>query len=316
MPDASVPMPASVATPVPAPLIELDDASVRRGDRQALRNVSLQVPVGRHTAILGPNGCGKSTFIQLITRQLYPMAHDDGRPAVRLFGEHLWDVREIRARLGIVTGSLHDELASVPALEVEDAVLGAFQSRLAAPDPETITEAMRAQAALALARAQASHLRGRLYRTLSTGEARRVMIARALVHRPPALLLDEPTTGLDPVARQHLLNTLRELAREGVALLLVTHHLEEMIPEIEHLVLLRDGQVVADGPRTELLTADWLSRTFGAPLRLHAPDGNAGQVFVDVSPRPIPIPIDVATPADTTTPMAGPGAAIRNAVDA
>lgn len=308
MSDAPVPMPAPVVTPLPAPLIELDDASVRRGDRQALRGVSLHVPVGRHTAILGPNGCGKSTFIQLITRQLYPMAHDDGRPAVRLFGEHLWDVREIRARLGIVTGSLHDELASVPALEVEDAVLGAFQARLAAPHPETVTEAMRAQAALALARAQASHLRGRLYRTLSTGEARRVMIARALVHRPPALLLDEPTTGLDPVARQHLLNTLRELAREGVALLLVTHHLEEMIPEIEHLVLLRDGQVVADGPRTELLTADWLSRTFGAPLRLHAPDGNAGQVFVDVSPGPVS--------TDATMPATGLGAAIRNAVDA
>ncbi len=266
-----------------APLLELDDASVRRGDRLALQGITLRIPVGRHTAILGPNGCGKSTLIQLITRQLYPLAHADGRPAVRLFGAHLWDVRALRAQLGIVTGSLHDDLASIPTLEVEDAVLGALQVQLAAPDPATVSDAMRAQAAQALARAQATHLRGREYRTLSTGEARRVMIARALVHRPSALLLDEPTTGLDPVARQHLLQTLRALAREGIALVLVTHHLEEMIPEIEHMVLLRDGQIVADGPRRELLTEAWLSRAFGAPLRLHAPAGTGGYVSVDVS---------------------------------
>jgi len=261
-------------------LIELDHASVRRGERLALRDLTLRLPAGRHTAILGANGCGKSTFIQLITRQLYPLAHADGRPAVRVFGEHLWDVREIRTQLGIVTGSLHDQLTTLPWLRTEDVVLGAFEARLVGLEHDHITDTMRTQATEALARAEAAHLAGRVYTSLSTGEARRVLVARALVHRPQALLLDEPTTGLDPVAREHLLGSLRQLARQGVALILVTHHLEEIVPEIEHVVLLREGEVVAEGPRQELLQEDWLSRTFGAPLRLYRPQGADGPVFL------------------------------------
>ena len=254
----------------PPPLIELDAASVLRGGRRALDAVSLRLPQGRHTAILGPNGCGKSTFLQLLTRQLYPLAHADGRPAVRILGEHLWDVREIRSRLGIVTGALHEDLASLPELQVEDVVLGAFDARLAPLPADEATPAMLAHAAQALARVDASRLAGRAYATLSTGEARRVLIARALVHAPSALLLDEPTTGLDPVARQRLLQSLRALARNGVTLLLATHHLEELVPEIGHVVLLRDGRVIADGPRAQALNDAHLSQAFGAPLALDA----------------------------------------------
>jgi len=261
-------------------LIELDHASVRRGDQLALREITLRLPAGRHTAILGANGCGKSTFIQLITRQLYPLAHADGRPAVRVLGEHLWDVRALRTRLGIVTGAVHDDLMSLPRLKTEDVVLGAFEARLVGLEPDHVTETMRAQAAEALARVQATHLSGRAYNSLSTGEARRVLLARALVHHPEALLLDEPTTGLDPVAREHLLASLRQLARQGVALILVTHHLEEIVPEIKHIVLLREGEVVAEGPRETLLQEDWLSRTFNAPLTLYRPQGANGPIFL------------------------------------
>ena len=254
----------------PPPLIELDAASVLRGGRRALDAVSLRLPQGRHTALLGPNGCGKSTFLQLLTRQLYPLAHADGRPAVRILGEHLWDVRAIRSRLGIVTGALHEDLVSLPELQVEDVVLGAFDARLAPLPADEATPPMRARAAQALARVDATGLAGRAYATLSTGEARRVLVARALVHDPSALLLDEPTTGLDPVARHRLLQSLRALARDGVTLLLATHHLEELVPEIGHVVLLRGGRVIADGPRAQVLDAVHLSRAFGAPLALDA----------------------------------------------
>jgi iron complex transport system ATP-binding protein len=253
-------------TPLSHPLIELDQARVLRGGRIALDGVRLRLPLGRHTAILGPNGCGKSTFIQLLTRQLYAAAHDDGRPPVRIMGEALWDVRSLRARLGIVTGALHEDLLTLPELTARDVVLGAFDARLAPPDAD-VDPAWLARANTALERADAAHLADRDYASLSTGEARRVLLARALAHSPMALLLDEPAAGLDVVARARLLRTLRRLAGEGITLLLVTHHAEELLPEIGHVVLLRAGRVVADGPRDEVLTARWLSQAFDAPLR-------------------------------------------------
>lgn len=250
-------------------LIELDHARVLRDGRPALDGVSLRLPQGRHTAVLGPNGCGKSTFIQLITRQLYPLAHLDGRPAVKILGQSRWNVATLRARLGIVTGAMHDELLGVPDLGVRDVVLGAFEARLAPQDDDDAPPAAwQEQAHAALARVDASHLSARAYATLSTGEARRVLLARALANAPRALLLDEPAAGLDVVARAKLLQTLRRLAREGVTLVLVTHHAEELIPEIRHVVLLREGKVLADGPREQVLVPDLLGRAFGAPLRL------------------------------------------------
>ncbi|MDH5834484.1 ABC transporter ATP-binding protein [Luteimonas kalidii] len=251
------------------PLIELDDARVLRDGRAALDGLSLRLPQGRHTAILGPNGCGKSTFIQVITRQLYPLAHADGRAPVRILGQSRWDVRALRAQLGIVTGALHEDLLSVPELTVRDVVLGAFEARLAPQDADPAPADRQDRAAAALARVEAAHLDARPYAALSTGEARRVLLARALVHAPRALLLDEPAAGLDVVAHARMLRTLRRLARDGVTLVLVTHHAEELIPEIGHVVLLRAGRIVADGPRADVLTPALLARTFGAPLRLH-----------------------------------------------
>jgi iron complex transport system ATP-binding protein len=250
------------------PLIELDQASVMRGQVRVLHGLRLRIALGQHTAILGPNGCGKSSFIKLITRELYPLVRADGQPAVKVLGQTRWQVDHLRSQLGIVTSDLSVNLADMPGLDVESAVLSGFFASYVVPPHREISDDMRARAREALALARALPLLDRQFAELSAGETRRVLIARALVNRPQALLLDEPSTGLDLVARQHLLDTMRHLAQQGITLVLVTHHIEEIVPEIARVILLRAGSVVADGPRDALLTDASLSAVFDGPVRV------------------------------------------------
>lgn len=261
------------AAPATAPaasaaLIELDRATVVRGQVKVLHALSLRIAQGQHTALLGPNGCGKSTFIKLITRELYPLALGDGTVAVKVLGQSRWQVDRLRSQLGIVTGDLSSNLADMPGLSVEQAVLSGFFASYVVPSFREVTAEMHERAVQTLAMTGALGLRGRAYAELSAGETRRVLIARALVNRPQALLLDEPSTGLDLVARQQLVDTMRALARQGITLVLVTHHIEEVIPEIERVVLLRDGRVLADGSRADVLRDEPLSAVFGGPIRV------------------------------------------------
>lgn len=258
----------SAAVANATPLIELDQASVMRGQVRVLHALRLRIALGQHTAILGPNGCGKSSFIKLITRELYPLARADGQPAVKVLGQTRWQVDRLRSQLGIVTGDLSVNLADMPGLDVESAVLSGFFASYVVPPHREISDDMRARAREALTLARALPLVDRQFAELSAGETRRVLIARALVNRPQALLLDEPSTGLDLVARQHLLNTMRHLAQQGITLVLVTHHIEEIVPEIARVILLRAGKVVADGTRDALLTEASLSAVFDGPVRV------------------------------------------------
>lgn len=257
---------------VSPPLIELDHASVMRGPVEVLHELSLSIGLGQHTVILGANGCGKSTFIKLITRELYPLAREDRVP-VRLFGQERWNVFELRHCLGIVSNDLTRDLQKMPTLRVEDAVLSGFFATQVINRPEAITAAMRERAREVLEQVHAARLATRLCAELSTGEMRRVLIARALVNRPQALLLDEPTSGLDLVAQQRFVDLIGELARQGITLVLVTHHIEEIVPEIKRVILLRGGRVFADGERDALLTAEQLSAIFDGPVQVQYADG-------------------------------------------
>ena len=248
-------------------LIELDRATVVRGDTAVLHALSLRIVAGQHTAILGPNGCGKSSFIKLINRELYPLARE-GESPVKVMGRDRWNVNELRTQLGVVTGDLGRDLQDMPELGVEHAVLTGFFASFVLPPDLEVTAAMRDRAREALAQVHATALAARPVAELSTGEMRRVLIARALVHRPQALLLDEPTAGLDLVAQRDFLQLLRTLARQGITLVLVTHHLEEIIAEIDRVILLRAGSVLADGARADVLTSELLSQAYGGPLRV------------------------------------------------
>ena len=254
-------------------LVALDRVSMHYGGPVLLDQVSLEVGPGARVGVIGPNGCGKSTFIKLISRELYPLAREGDAP-VKVFGLRRWNVNELRNRLGLVTSDLTRDLQQMPFLRVEDAVVTGFFSSFVVPPHRDVSDDMRERARRALAEVRALPLADRQVAELSTGEMRRVLIARALVHRPQALLLDEPTAGLDLVAQRDFLQLLRKLARQGITLVLVTHHIEEVIPEIERVVLLKGGRILADGPRADLLRDEPLSELFGGPVRVQEHNGH------------------------------------------
>ncbi len=266
------------------PLLVLDDAHLVRDGSVILDGLSLRIEAGQHTAILGPNGAGKSSLVRLIHRDLYPLARADGRAPMRLLGRERWDVFQLRKQLGIVSGDLQQRFGNDDSVNAFDAVVSGFFASQVLSFNHPVTDTMRERAFAALQRLDAAHLAKRRIATLSTGEARRVLIARALVHEPGALLLDEPTAGLDLVAQRTLLESLRKLARSGTTLLLVTHHLEEIIPEIEQVILLRDGRVFASGDKAQMLRAEVLTKVYSAPIDVH---GESGYYYANVAASPI-----------------------------
>jgi iron complex transport system ATP-binding protein len=244
--------------------LEMRNVNVARGDRVVLHDVNLSIRTGEHVAILGPNGCGKSTLILTMTCQIYPMVVPGMH--VRIFGRERWDLTQLRKQFGVVGTELPGERTAVTT--GLDAVTAGFFSASTLWPNLHVTEEMRERAVEALERMEALHLAEQLVGEMSAGEKRRVVIARALVHRPRQLLLDEPSNALDLAAQRELRETLRRLVAEGTGLVLVTHHLGDILPEVERVILMREGRIVADGPRGELLTEARLSELFNARVRL------------------------------------------------
>ena len=250
-------------------LLEMRRVNVMRGDKVVLRDFDLRIGVGEHIAILGSNGCGKSTFIKTITRELYPLARPESR--IRIFGRETWNVFELRPLLGIVSYDL--AAACTRDITGVETVVSGFFSSIGTWPHQHVTEAMFDRASEVLRKLRAEHLAERSLTEMSSGEMRRVLIGRALVHDPQALLFDEPSNSLDLFAQHELREIMRSLAQSGIAILLVTHHLADIIPEIDRVVLLREGRVAADGPKAEILTEDRLSELFGLPVSLVQRDG-------------------------------------------
>ena len=240
-----------------------------RGGTVALNDVSLKIGVGEHIAILGPNGCGKSTLIKAITRECYPLLNEGS--SVRILGEERWNVAELRTLLGIVSSDLM--MTCTRSVSGRDIVLSGFFSSIGIWPHQEVTSAMQEQANRAMALLEVGHLADRFTENMSTGEARRMLLARALVHDPRALILDEPSTALDLNAQHELREILRKLAQSGIGIVMVTHHLSDLIPEIQRVVLMSRGSIAADGPTQEILTEPRLSALFGRRLELSERDG-------------------------------------------
>jgi iron complex transport system ATP-binding protein len=241
-----------------------------RGQKIALDDFSLRIGAQEHVAILGPNGCGKSTLIKTITRECYPVARPES--SIFLLGRDSWDVFALRACLGIVSNDLM--LSCTGEASGRDVVLSGFFSSVSIFSNHVVDPRHRESADAALAELKISHLAERPVSEMSSGEARRVLIARALVHKPGALLFDEPCNSLDLAAQQSLRQTMRALANSGTAIILVTHELADIVPEIQRVVLMSQGRVVADGPKEEILRVERLAALFGVNVEMAQRDGH------------------------------------------
>ena len=216
-----------------------------------LSDFSLLVRHPEHVAIVGPNGAGKSTLLKLLSRECYPVPA--AGTVCRILGRERWNVFELRGGLGVVSNDLATSLD--PTSSVRDAVTSGFFSSALIETFHDVTPAMRAAVATAMDRLGVAHLADRPLHALSSGEGRRTTIARSLVNAPKALVFDEPSTSLDLAARREVREAMRELARTGVSIVLVTHQLDEVIPEIGRVVLIKDGRVHADGPERNAVHA-------------------------------------------------------------
>ena len=255
----------------PPPLLELRNVTVYRQAQRALDRINLTIQTGEHVAILGPNGCGKSTLIQTLTRDCYPYLKDGDDWALRILGQERWDVFELRSMMGIVTNDLM--LACRRDYTAREMVLSGFFSSIGVWPNHEVTKTMRRKADEMLDLLEIRHLAKRPMFETSSGEGRRVLIARALVTEPRALVLDEPSTSLDLRAMRELREILRKIAAHGTSLILVTHHVDEIIPEIDRVVLMDRGRVSMDGPKAEILTSGTLSELFGVPVELVEREG-------------------------------------------
>jgi iron complex transport system ATP-binding protein len=264
-----------------APLVECRDVTVYRGDVRALDRLTLTIDAGEHVAILGPNGCGKSTFVKTLTCDCYP-AIEPTPFTLRILGRDRWSVAELRQMLGIVSQDLiaectrgqSSDFAELPRrVTGRETVLSGFFSSIGVPAHLALTADMERKADAILERLEIAHLANRPLHELSSGEARRLVIARALVHDPAALVLDEVANSLDLRAAHQLREMTRAIAQAGTAIVLITHNLSEIIPEIDRVIVLRDGRVLDDGPKERLLTSEMLSRMFEMPIEVGRRDG-------------------------------------------
>ena len=252
-------------------LIDILNATIWRGTTRVFDGLDLVIRQHERVAILGPNGCGKTTLLKTINRELYPVVRDDSH--VRILGRDHWNVWELRRHIGVVSHDLQQRYTPrTTALEV---VVSGFHSSIGVHGSlaRHVSEEQVAGAREILAVLGIAGLSGTELRCMSTGQQRRCLLGRALVHDPHTLILDEPTAGLDFAASFDYLERLRDLASQGRNIVLVTHHLGDIPPEVERVIVLAEGRIAADGPKAEVLDGALLSEVYDTNIRITERDG-------------------------------------------
>ena len=258
------------------PIVDLHHAYVARGNRIVLHDINLQISPGENVAILGPNGCGKSTLLKTITCELYPLFRSETK--VCIMGRERWDLTELHRKMGVVSTELPGR-QTLFSTGFDMILTGFFSSSTLWPHL-VITPQMRSRAEEIVKMVGAESIRSRLIGEMSAGQQRRIMIGRAIAGTSPLdggavqmLLLDEPSNALDLAAQYDLRQMLRGLSQQGISILLITHHIADILPEINRIVMMRDGCIVADGNKTDLITAQQLSELFGRQIAMTERDG-------------------------------------------
>ncbi len=254
-----------------APLIEIHNATIYRGETRVFEDFSVSIGQHEQAAILGPNGSGKTTLLKVINREIYPVRHDDSR--VRILGRETWNVWELRSHIGIVSHELQMRYRdTTTGLAV---VLSGYLSSVGIHGllAKQLTSEQKDHATTVMGELGIESLADTPLRKMSTGQQRRCLLGRALVHNPDTLILDEPTAGLDLSASFDYLARIRRQIAGGKSIVLVTHLLNEIPPDIQRLILLREGRIVADGPKEEVLTEENLRQTYATEVRIARVDG-------------------------------------------
>ncbi len=247
-------------------LIDIANATVWRGDTCVFQSLTLDIALGESAVVLGPNGAGKSTLLKLLTREVYPTVKAQSH--VHVLGKSRWAVHELRRQLGIVSPDLQANF--LPETTGRNVVLSGFAASIGTHGVSyPFTREQLQQTDAVLERLGLTALHKTRFADMSTGQQRRLLIARALVHAPRALVLDEPCTGLDLAGALALQHTLNGLLRDGVSIVLVTHNVSEIPPAVERVVLLSEGRIIADGPKQEVLTSERLTSLYGTPIQVH-----------------------------------------------
>lgn len=250
-------------------LLDMTMCTAFRGSTRVFDKLSLQLGTGENTAILGPNGAGKTTLIKMITREIKPVVREGCR--LLLFGRERWNVWELRDRLGVVSDDLQrDYLPGATGLHV---ILSGFFSSIDIASNHEISSEKLEKSEEIMKRLEIIDLAERRYGTLSTGQKRRFLLGRALINDPEVLLLDEPTSGLDVKAAHQYYRLMEHLMETGKTVILVTHHINEILPHIRRVVLLKEGRIAGDGPKEAILTSKKMSELYGTPLRVIRSNG-------------------------------------------
>ena len=249
-------------------LLEWKNVSFAIGDKIVLQNLSITVPFGDHVAILGPNGSGKSSFIKAINREYYPVFQKEGT-IYKTWGMERWDVFSLRSYFGIVSNDL--QYAFTQNITGREVILSGFFSSIGLFF-HMVTPTMQKRSDEICSFLGIHHLMDRLFNEMSSGEARRFLIGRALVNDPKVLILDEPYSSLDLSALHVMRQTLRKIAQKTMVIL-VTHSLSDIIPEIERIIMIRNGAIFQDGEKERLLTDKYISDLFNVPVSVQIQDG-------------------------------------------